>query len=164
MTNTLEVTQPSDQEVEVRREFDAPRSLIWDAHTKPELLKRWQRGYDGWSMPVCEIDLRVGGKYRYRWRNDEDSTEFGFRGEYKEIAAPSRLVYTERFDGPDEWAMGDSLSTLTLTEKNGRTTLTYRMWYPSKEIRDQAVGTGMTDGMATSYDRLEREIVENKVA
>ena len=164
MTSTLEVTLPSDHEVVVTREFDAPRSLIWDAHTKPELLKRWQLGYDGWSMPVCEIDLRVGGQYRYRWRNDEDGQEFGFRGEYKEIAAPGRLVYTERFDGPDEWAMGDSLSTLTLTEKNGRTKLTYLMTYPSKEIRDQAVGTGMTDGMAMSYDRLEREIVENKVA
>ncbi|MGH7468654.1 MAG: SRPBCC family protein [Longimicrobiales bacterium] len=164
MTSTLEVTLPSDQEVVVTREFNAPRILIWDAHTKPELVKRWMLGLDGWSMSVCDIDLRVGGGYRWRWRSDADGQECGFRGEYKEIAAPGRLVHTERFDGPDEWAMGDSLSTLTLTEKNGRTKLTYLMTYPSKEIRDQAVGTGMTDGMATSYDRLEREIVEKSAA
>jgi uncharacterized protein YndB with AHSA1/START domain len=169
MTRTLAVTQPSDQEVEVTREFDAPASLIWDAHTKPELVKRWQTGqtgYDGWSMPVCDIDLRVGGQYRYRWRNDEDGSEFGFTGEYKELSAPNRLVHTERFDGMvgSVTAMGDSVCTLTLTERNGRTTLTYRMWYPSKEIRDQAVATGMTDGMAASYDRLEQELIENKVA
>ena len=164
MTSTLEVTLPSDQEVMVTRDFNGPRQLIWDAHTKPELVKRWMLGTDGWSMPVCDIDLRVGGGYRWRWRNDADGKEFGFHGEYKEIAAPGRLVYTERFEGSDEWAMGDSLSTLTLTEKNGRTKLTYLMKYPSKEIRDQAVGTGMTDGMATSYDRLEHEIVEKSAS
>jgi uncharacterized protein YndB with AHSA1/START domain len=163
MRNTLEVTQPSDLEVEVTREFDAPRSLIWDAHTKPELVKRWMGGTEGWSMPVCEIDLRVGGRYAYRWRNDADGTEIGFTGEFKEVAAPNRLVHTERWDY-EPADVGESLNTMTLTERNGRTRLTYRMRYPSKEIRDKAFGTGMTDGMATSYDRLESEIVEKQVA
>jgi uncharacterized protein YndB with AHSA1/START domain len=159
MTNTLEVTQPSDLEVEVRREFAAPRSLIWDAHTKPELVKRWMSGTEGWSMPVCEIDLRVGGRYAYRWRNDADGSEFGFTGEFKEVAAPDRLVLTERWDY-EPVGVAESLNTMTLTERNGRTLLTYRMRYPSKEIRDKALGTGMTDGMATSYDRMESEIVQ----
>ena len=91
-THAIDVTTPDDLEIRVTRVFDAPRSLIFECHTQPELVRRWLLGPPGWSMPVCEIDLRVGGQYRYVWRSDTDGGEFGFRGEYREIRAPERVV------------------------------------------------------------------------
>jgi uncharacterized protein YndB with AHSA1/START domain len=164
MPRTVDVTTPTDRSVQVTRVFDAPRDLIWEAHTKPELLRRWLLGPDGWTMPVCEIDLRVGGRYHYAWRSDADGTQFGFRGQYREIVQPERIVHTERVDGAPESDSSEALCRLELTEQGGRTTLTHSMVFPSKEIRDQALGTGMTDGMATSYDRLEKVIEEEKLA
>jgi uncharacterized protein YndB with AHSA1/START domain len=151
-TKPLIVETRSDREILVTRCFNAPRSLVWDCHTKPELVRRWLLGPQGWSMPLCEIDLRVGGKYHYRWRNDADGREFGFNGIYREIEAPARIVTTERFDG----AEGEALNTLVLTEQNGRTTLSLTMLFATKEARDGALATGMTDGMETSYQRLDQ--------
>jgi uncharacterized protein YndB with AHSA1/START domain len=148
----LTVETPSDHEVLVTRVFDAPRSLVWDCHTKPELLQRWLLGPEGWSMAVCEVDLRVGGKYHYRWRNDADGSEFGFNGVYREIEAPRRIVNTERPDG----AEGEALNTLVLTEAGGKTTLSLTMMFASKDARDAAVATGMTDGMEQSYQRIDQ--------
>jgi uncharacterized protein YndB with AHSA1/START domain len=145
------VATPSDVEIFVTREFNAPMSLVWDCHTKPELMRRWMLGPAGWSMPVCEVDLRVGGKYHYRWRNDADGSEFGFNGEHREIEAPSRIVTTERPDGAD----GEALNTLVLSEHGGKTTLSLTMVFPSKEARDAALATGMTDGMEKSYQRID---------
>jgi uncharacterized protein YndB with AHSA1/START domain len=162
MPRTVDVTTPSDREVRVTRVFDAPRTLIWDCHTKPELLRRWLLGPDGWTMPVCEIDLRVGGQYRYMWRSDADGSEFGFRGQYREIAKPERIVTTERMDGAPDVDANNALNTLILEERGGRTTLTHTMVFPTAEIRDQALQTGMTDGMAASYDRLEKVIEEER--
>ena len=165
MPKTVTVTTPSDREVTVVREFDAPAQLIWDAHTKPELIKRWLVGSDGWTMPYCKVDLRVGGRYRYIWQNKETGGRFGSYGEHLEIVTRERIVTSEVMDGlaPGEtiddepaWGEGDpAVNTLTLAEAGGRTTLTINMCFPSKEVRDMAVQSGMTDGMAMGYDRLE---------
>lgn len=136
------------------RVFDAPRRLLFDAHTKPELVKRWLLGPDGWSMPVCDIDLRVGGAYRYVWRRDSDGTEMGMGGVYREIAAPERLVATEKFDDP--WYPGEAVDTTVLVEQDGKTTLTLTVRYESQEIRDAVLNSDMKRGVADSYDRLAK--------
>jgi uncharacterized protein YndB with AHSA1/START domain len=148
----LKVTTPTDREIVMTRVFDAPRQLVYDAHTKPELLKRWLFGPDGWVLSVCEIDLRVGGKYRYVWRH-RDGREMGMGGTYREIVPPERVVTTELFD--EDWTGGEVLGTLVLSERNGKTTLTSTLLYPSKGARDGALKTGMEHGVAASYDRLE---------
>ena len=159
MPKPVEVTTPSDREITVVRVFDAPRELIWDCHTKPELVKRWMLGPPGWSMPVCEIDLTVGGKYRYVWKNDADGTSFGSHGVHREIVAPERMVTSESMDGFN----GEAINTLELVEAGGRTTLTINMCFPSKDHRDGALQSGMSDGMAMGYDRLETILDEQKV-
>jgi uncharacterized protein YndB with AHSA1/START domain len=150
MGNTLKVTTPSDREIQMTRVFDAPRHLVYEAFMKPELLKRWLLGPPGWEMVVCEVPAKVGDRYRYEWRN-EKGRQFGTGGVYREIVAHERLVCTEIMDGyPDE-----SLVTTTFIEQEGRTTLTTTMLYPSREVRDTVLKTGMERGVAASYDRLE---------
>ena len=149
---TLQVTAPGEREIVMTRGFDAPRQLVFDAHTKPELIKRWLLGPPGWSMPVCEIDLRVGGKYRYVWRHDRNGNEMGMGGLYREIVAPERIVNTERFD--EAWYPGEALNTLVLVETGGRTTLTQTVRYQSREARDAVLKSGMESGVAASYERL----------
>jgi uncharacterized protein YndB with AHSA1/START domain len=152
-TGTLEVTTPSDREIRMTRTFAAPRQLVFDAHTKPELMKRWLYGPDGWSLAVCEMDLRVGGKLRYVWRRDRDGHEMGMGGVIREVAAPERLVSTERFD--EAWYPGEAVNTIVLTETGGRTLLTYTLLYESKEARDTALRSGMETGMEAGFDRLD---------
>jgi uncharacterized protein YndB with AHSA1/START domain len=149
---TLQVTIPSDQEIALTRVFDAPRSLVFDAWTKPELLKRWLGVRGGWTMAVCEVDLRVGGSYRFLWRGP-DGAELGLRGDYREIVRPERLVSTERFDDP--WYEGEALDTLTLIEERGKTTATLITRADSREIRDAMLKSGMDRGVAESYDVLD---------
>ena len=165
-THSIDVTTPSELEVRVTRVFDAPRSLLFECHTRPELVRQWLLGPPGWTMPVCEIDLRVGGSYRYVWRSDSDGGAFGFTGEYREIRAPERIVHTERMDGgPEgEGSDGHALCTMELIEEHGRTTLVHTMRFPTSAMRDQALETGMTDGMASSFDRLEQMIDEQQLA
>jgi len=159
MPKPAEVTLPGDREVRVTRTFNAPRQLVWDAHTKPELLKKWM-GYDDWDMPVCEMDVRVGGKYRWHWKHRENGQQFGFFGTFTEVDAPSRLRHDEYFNpGNFDSAMpvGDPcVVSLELSEKNGVTTLICNMMFASKEAREGAVSTGMTDGMEYSYTRLDK--------
>jgi len=150
----LKVTTPSDREIAMTRVFDAPRTLVFDAHTKPELVQRWLLGPPGWSMPVCEMDVRVGGTYRWVWRNDSDGTEMGMGGTYREVRAPERLVTTEKFD--EAWYPGEALNTLVLVERVGRTTLTQTMRYESREARDRVLKSGMESGVKASYDRLDQ--------
>ena len=154
-----QVSLPSDTEVRVTRDFKAPRELVWRAHTEPKLFQRWIGGYPGWSMPVCEMDVRPGGKYRWSWRSDDDGKEFGFHGDYREVDAPGKIVQAEYFDpGSFGGAMPTNTPAIiqtTFTETNGVTTLVVLMDYGSKEARDAAVSTGMTDGMETSYERLD---------
>jgi uncharacterized protein YndB with AHSA1/START domain len=149
---TLKITTPSERELVMTRVFDAPRTLVYDAHTKPELVRRWLLGPPGWSMPVCEINLRVGGTYRYVWRRDRDGTEMGMGGVYREIRAPERIVSTERFD--EAWYPGEAVGKLVLVEQGGKTTLTYTMLYQSREARDAVIKSNMESGVTASYDRL----------
>ena len=156
MTNpgNLKLTTRGDREIVITRAFDAPRKLVFDAFTKPELVKQWLLGPDGWSMPVCEIDLKVGGKYRYVWRRDKDGTEMGMGGVYREIVAPERIVATEKFD--QSWYPGEAVGTFVLIEQAGKTTLTETILYESREARDGVLKSGMDKGIVASYDRLAK--------
>ena len=157
-TKTLQLAAHGDREIVMIRAFDAPRRLVFDAQVKPELLKRWLLGPPGWSMPVCEVDLRVGGKYRYVWRRDRDGKEMATGGVFREIVPPERLVATEKFDDP--WYEGESLVTTVLVEEGGRTTLTQTMLFESREARDAVLKSGMEKGVAISFDRLENILAE----
>ncbi len=152
MTNeTMTVTTPSDTAVQVQRDFGAPAQLVWDAHTKPELFKQWLLGPDGWEMPVCEMDVRVGGAYRCEWSDTTGhEPSFGVSGTFSVVEPITRLVTVERMDGFD----GESVNTYTFEERNGRTTLTLLMDFGSQEARDGAMASGMTDGVTVSYERL----------
>ena len=151
MEDTLKVTTPSDREISMIRAFNAPRNLVFDAWTKPELLERWLGVRAGWSLAVCEIDLKVGGKYRWVWRH-KDGKEMGMGGVYREIKRPEKIVSTEKFDDP--WYEGEAIVTLTLTEQNGKTTITESILYDSKEIRDAVLKSPMESGVAESFNLL----------
>jgi uncharacterized protein YndB with AHSA1/START domain len=149
--NTLKITTVSDREIVITRVFNAPRRLVFDAHTKPELVRQWLGAFTGWTMPVCEIDLRVGGRYRYLWKKDGE--EMGMGGEFREIVKPERLVATEVFDDP--WYPGAAVDTSVFVEQNGRTTLTLTVQYESRAARDAVLQSPMETGLKASYDRLE---------
>src|SRR5258708_36107401 len=144
----LRVTTPGDREIVMTRVFDAPRTLVWDAFTKPELLKRWF-GPRGWSLAVCEVDLRVGGGFRFVLRGP-DRRDMGMRGVYREIVPPERSVHMESFDDYP----GESQVTGVFIEQGGKTTLTATVLYPSKEVCDAVIKSGMDHGAAESYDKL----------
>jgi uncharacterized protein YndB with AHSA1/START domain len=154
-TQTFKLTMRGDREIVMTRVFDAPRRLVFDALTKPELVKQWLLGPPGWSMPVCEIELRVGGAYRYVWRLS-DGKEMGVGGVYREIVPHERVVCTESFDDP--WYPGEALLTTTLIEQGGRTTLTTTILYVSQVARDGVLKSGMDRGVAASYDRLAERL------
>ena len=156
MPHQLDVKTPNDFDLVCTRIFAAPRRLVFDCHTRPALVKRWLLGPPGWSMPVCEIDLSVGGRFRYLWRNDTIGKEFGLAGIYREIVAPERIVCTGAFEDVD---MPESLTTTVFAESGGRTTMTLTISYPSRANRDAALATGMTGGMGQSYDRLDGVLV-----
>jgi uncharacterized protein YndB with AHSA1/START domain len=147
----LQITTPSDREIAMTRVFDAPRRLVYDAFTRPELIKRWLGVRAGWTMPVCEVDLKVGGAYRYVWRGPKGQ-EMGMGGVFREIVAPERIVATEKFD--DSWYPGEAVDTTTFVEKAGRTTVTTTVRYESKAARDGVLATPMATGVAESYDKL----------
>jgi uncharacterized protein YndB with AHSA1/START domain len=149
--DTFKVSTPSDREIRMTRLFDAPRSLVFEAMTRPEHVKQWWgRLGEGYSVPVCEIDLRPGGKWRFV--NRHPNGEAGFNGEYREITPPSRLVFTEIFE---EYPDSVSVVTAEFTEEAGKTRLTATVSYPSPEVRDMVLKSGMSEGAAISYDRLE---------
>lgn len=152
MTRPLEIATPSDREVVITRDFDAPRDLVFDCHVKPDLVRRWLLGPPGWTMPVCDIDLRVGGRYRYVWRgpNGED---MGMGGVFREIVRPERIVTNELFD--EDWTGGETLVTTVFTEQGGRTRSTVTVLYASNQAREGALATGMADGMESSYQHLD---------
>ena len=142
------MTTPGEREIVLARVFDAPRHLVFDAFSKPDLLKRWF-GPRGWSLVVCEVDLRVGGGFRFVLRGP-DGKEMGMRGVYREIAAPERSVHMESFDDYP----GESQVTAVFVEEGGRTTLAATVLYPSREVRDAVIQSGMEHGAAESYDKL----------
>ena len=155
-SSTFQVSTPSDNEIRMTRVFDAPPELVFEAMTKPEHVKRWWgRLGEGYSVPVCEIDLRVGG--RWRFVNRHPHGEAAFHGEYREITPPSRVVFTEIFE---EFPDAVSVVTSELTEENGKTRFTATVRYPSQEVRDAVIKSGMARGAAISYDRLEDLVAE----
>lgn len=156
--NTSQVTLPSDREVRVVRRFRAPPALVYRAYTEPALMQRWLIGYPGWTMPVCEMDVRVGGAYRWRWRNEESGAEFGFHGVFREVEAAARIVHTQIYDPGDIGGdMGDeAIVTLELVRDGEGTLVTTTIDFGSKAARDAAMSTGMTDGMEANYGVLDR--------
>lgn len=157
----LKITTPSDREIAMTRAFDAPIDLVWEAFTTPELVRRWLLGPGGWTMVICEIDLRVGGAYRHVLRRDKDGHEMGWGGVFREVVAPERLVASERFE--ESWYPGEAVTTTLFTERDGKTLVTQTMLLDTKEIRDGVLKSGMESGVAISYDRLE-EILASALA
>jgi uncharacterized protein YndB with AHSA1/START domain len=147
-TGTLQVSTPTSREIVLTRVFDAPRHLVFEVFSKPELLKKWF-GPRGHSLVVCEVDLRVGGGFRFVVRSP-DGRDLGMRGRYLEVQAPERSVHMESFDDYP----GESQVTLVLTEAHGKTSMTATVLYPSEEIRDIVLRSGMEHGAAESYDKL----------
>lgn len=148
---------PTDREVVITRVVDAPRRILFDAWTNPRHVPQWMIGPAGWTMPVCEIDLRPGGSWHFVWRK-ADGSEMAMSGAYREVSPPERLVSTERW-GP-EWP--ETINTLVLTESDGQTTVTLAITYPNRDARDAALQTGMKDGMEQSFARLD-ELVRTLV-
>ena len=151
-TGALEVTKPSDTEIRITREFAAPRRLVYDAFTKPELVRRWLGSMPGWEWAECEMDVRVGGRFRWLWRGP-DGAEMGMRGEYREVVPTERIVNTEKFD--EAWYDGEAWETAEFTERAGRTTVTTTIVYGSKETRDSVLQTPMAEGMESGYRALD---------
>jgi uncharacterized protein YndB with AHSA1/START domain len=159
-SGTATVTLPTDEQILVRREFDAPKHLVWQAFTTPELVKRWWNAKRG-EMTVAEIDLQVGGKWRYVMVTD-DGMEVGFHGEYREVVPGERIVSTETYEGvPPEVSEEDAttVNTASFEEADGRTTLTILVQAKSKETRDAIIASGMEDGLQDALDLLEEVAV-----
>lgn len=160
MTYTAEVTTPSDREVRVARRFKAPALRVFEAYTQPALIRRWLLGPPGWHMPECEVDLREGGAYRYLWRRDDGSAEFGAEGVYLEVSAPHRIVLTQRMFGALAGPMAEEAqATVEFRDEPGGSVMITTILSPSKENRDAALATGMAGGMEQSYVRLETEVL-----
>ncbi len=149
--SVFSVTPLSDKEIVIRRVFAAPKRLVFDALTKPEMLKNWFWGPDGWTLAVCDVDLRVGGETRYVWRKGD--IEMGMSSVCLELDPPNRIVNKERFDDP--WYEGEATGTIELTESDGMTTLTTTMRYETVAARDSVLKSPMDEGLAVGYNRLE---------
>ena len=154
--NKLQIYPQGDRELVMKRAFAAPRKMVFDAYTKPELIRRWLGAFAGWEFDVCEVDLREGGAYRWVWRNTDGRT-MGMGGVFREISAPDRLVCTEKFD--QSWYEGEGLVTATFVEAGGTTTLTVTMRYESTATRDGVLASPAEEGVSASYDRLEEMLV-----
>ncbi len=153
--DTLKVTARGDRELVIERRLDAPREIAWEAMTRPELVGRWLRGPGGWSTSECTIDLRPGGAFRHAWRH-EDGREMAMSGTIREVAAPERLVRTERFEFGCETQAGEQLGTMTLDAlDDGTTALRIVVLYPTREARDGTLASGANEGMAESYAALD---------
>lgn len=158
MTHPVNVVARGDRELVITRIFDAPRHLVFEAHTVPALMKRWFTGPEGWALTTCEIDLRAGGAYRYVWSH-QDGRSMGMGGSFREVDPPALLVSVELFD--EDWTGGETLNTATFDETDGRTTLTTTVLYASSEARDGAAASGMETGMEASYAKLDDLIAES---
>lgn len=149
---TLHITAQGEREIHYTRGFAAPRALVFDAHTKPELVRQWLGAVAGWTMSVCEIDLRVGGRYRYVWRHEARNLNMGMGGEYRAVQAPAQLVCTELFD--ESWYPGGCLVTSEFHEQNGHTLLAVTLLYDSQAARDGVLAGPAMSGLQESYDAL----------
>lgn len=156
-----QTSTPDDTSVVVKRSFAAPVNLVWDAYTEPELLRRWCPGLPGWSMHVCEMDVRKGGLYRWRWQEAATGNEFGFCGEFLELATNCKIVHTQVYDPGDLGIfMGEkpTIVTVEFHEGDGKTLVTTTIAFASKEDRDAGIASGMTDGMEFSYQLLDESL------
>lgn len=153
MAGNLEIAGRGDCEVLILRSFDAPAQLVYDANTKPELLKRWCYGPDGWWMASCEVDLRVGGTFRYVWRHERRGIDMALGGIFTELDPPHKIVHRELFD--EDWTGGETIVTTTFHERNGKTDLEMVIRYSSMEARDNVLRTGMAEGMEAGYARMD---------
>ena len=154
MSNSdLKVEARGERALVISRTFNAPVEMVFDAHTKPELVRQWLLGPEGWTMPVCEIDLRPGGRYRYVWKKEKTGDEMGMGGEFKEVERPERYVATEKFD--ESWYPGEGLSTTTFEERAGKTYFQNVMQYESRAAREAVLASPMEEGLVVGYDRLE---------
>jgi uncharacterized protein YndB with AHSA1/START domain len=151
-SDTLKIIPHGEKELIISRLFNAPHELVFDAFTKPMLLKRWLLGPPGWTMPTCSVDLKVGGLYRYVWRSEEGE-ELGVSGTFREIVESTKLVHTERFD--EAWYPGESVITTILKDQSGKTQLTGTIHYKTKDARDLVLKSNMEEGVGSSYDSLE---------
>ncbi|GAA0656066.1 SRPBCC family protein [Brevundimonas lenta] len=162
MPEPLKMTTSGDREVVIERRFDASRAQVWRAISEAELMQRWMLGPPGWSMPVCTVDLRVGGRLRYEWAH-EDGRVMGLTSVFKELVPDERMVATELFD--EDWTGGETLVTQTLHDVDGGTLLRTHILYASQEARDGAVKvSGMSSGMEAGYARLDQMFAEGAVA
>lgn len=157
----LKIAAAGDRDLVMTREFKAPRALVYDAWTKPELIKRWLAGPEGWTMSVCEIDLKLGGSYRYEWFKEKTGERMGMGGVYREIIPNEKLVATEQFDMA--WYPGEAIVTTTLEEKGGITTVETTVTYDSKDARETVLRSPMETGVEASYLRLD-ELFETNFA
>ncbi len=149
---SLTIVARGDREVVITRMFNAPRHLVFDAMTRPDLLKRWFGVFGGWSLAVCEVDLRAGGSYRYVWRGPAGE-EMAMGGIHREVVRPERIVATQLFD--QDWTGGEAVGTMVLTENEGRTMLTNTVVYASREARDAVLQSPMEQGMTAGYANLD---------
>jgi uncharacterized protein YndB with AHSA1/START domain len=156
--DTFSVAAVGDQDIAIQRNFQAPRRMVFDAWTKPELVKRWLGVRAGWVLAVCEIDLRVGGAYRFVWRNETKGIDMGMGGVYKDVVVPERTVCTELFD--DAWYVGTAIVTTVFVEEQNETKVTMSVRYESREARDGVMRSGMQTGVQQSYERLA-ELLES---
>jgi uncharacterized protein YndB with AHSA1/START domain len=159
MQEPLQLSTSGERELVMTRSFAAPRELVFACHTRPELVRRWLLGPPGWTMPVCEVDARVGGVYRYEWRGP-DGEKMGASGVHREVVAPERLVFTQLFDG--DWTGGETLISIVLRQQNDRTELTETIVFVSAEARAAALATGMAEGMESSFQQLEALLAEQR--
>jgi uncharacterized protein YndB with AHSA1/START domain len=151
---TIEITVLNDLEIRTRRAFNAPRRLLFDAHFRPELVRRWINGPDGWEMDKCEVDLRPGGRYRFELRRTDGPGTMGWGGTFLEVEAPERVVHTELFD--EDWTGGETTVTILFRElAPDRSEVELTVRYASKEGRDMALSTGMEDGMEMGYAHID---------
>lgn len=164
----LSVTTPSDLEILMQRSFRAPRRFVWDAMTRPEWLRRWLFSPEGWSMTECEMDVRVGGKFRWAWSGPDGQAALAIWGEHREVVPPHRIVHTERMEmfGPCATGGGEAesdwelLATLELTEQGELTHLKMTLLFPSKAARDGALASGMEHGVSAGYDKLDAMLAD----
>ena len=162
-TGTLKLTTPADLEIVITRAFEAPRRLVWQAMTRSELIRRWLFLPPGWTVTRCEEDVRVGGAYRWEWAGPDGKIAMAMGGVYREVVPHERLVRTEKFEFGCQPQAGEQLATLEFIEQRAGTLVKITVVYPSKEARDAALASGMEQGMATGYDKLEALLASGDV-
>jgi len=155
MKHLLEVTTPSDVEIVMTRTFNAPRHLVWNAMTKPELIRRWLYAPEGWTMTVCEGDAKVGGTFHWAWNGPDGKLGLTISGVNREVVPPAKMVHTETMALGDGVPLGELLATVVLTEREGKTHLRMTLLFPSKEARDGALASGMERGVRAGYEQLD---------